>query len=114
MNRDDASVLDMLRHSRKLTNVASHLTLEELDGFSDTYMIVWANLMHLGEASIRVSESYKNEHPEIQWAKLRGLRNRLVHNYDEVDFGTLYGIVKIEIPLLLAALKPLAIEFPND
>jgi uncharacterized protein with HEPN domain len=43
--------------------------------------------------------------PNIPWVEIRGLRNRLAHEYDDIKTATLYKIAKNDIPILLRELK---------
>jgi len=58
----------------------------------------------VGEEAARVSERTRRTHPEIAWQEIAGLRNRLVHAYDEVDFDILWDIIQLDLPHLIAAL----------
>jgi uncharacterized protein with HEPN domain len=44
-------------------------------------------------------------HPDIPWPEIVGLRNRLIHGYDSVDFDILWQIVTEDLPPLIAALE---------
>ena len=59
----------------------------------------------VGEAAARVSADFKMSHPEIPWIQISGLRNRLIHGYDEVDFDILWNILQIDLPALISNLE---------
>jgi len=61
----------------------------------------------LGEAGRRVSAPFRNEHPEIPWKDVVGLRNVISHQYDKVDYAEIYRIVRDRLPDLIRALTPL-------
>jgi len=44
-------------------------------------------------------------HPDIPWSEIVGLRNRLIHGYDSVDFDILWQIVSDDLPPVIAALE---------
>ena len=44
-------------------------------------------------------------HPDIPWSEIVGLRNRLIHGYDSVDFDILSQIVSDDLPPVIAALE---------
>lgn len=44
-------------------------------------------------------------HPDIPWTEIVGLRNRLIHGYDSVDFDILWQIVSDDLPPLIAVLE---------
>jgi len=63
------------------------------------------NLEILGEAASRVSPELRAAHPEIPWARITSMRNRLVHAYFDLDLDTLWSTVQHALPTLLAQLK---------
>jgi uncharacterized protein with HEPN domain len=54
---------------------------------------VLRNLQTLTESSQRLSAGLKDLHPEINWRKMAGFRNVLVHNYLEVDLAVVWQII---------------------
>ncbi len=58
----------------------------------------------IGEAAGRVAE--EREHLSgIHWQGIVGLRNRLIHGYDQVYFDILWSIITLDLPLLINALE---------
>lgn len=81
MWRDDGILLDMLISAREASEMSSGLTFETLEGSNLHQNAILHVLQKIGEAATKVSEQFKNEHPEIEWAEIIGLRHRLVHDY---------------------------------
>ena len=65
------------------------------------------NLQVVGEAAYQVSDTFKTEHPQIDWFKIAGLRHRIVHDYRRVDDETLWRITQKYVPPLVAELEKL-------
>ena len=61
----------------------------------------------VGEAANRISPEFQQAHCDIPWAKVRGMRNRLIHGYDAVDFNILWDTVQLDLPQLIAMLEPI-------
>ena len=59
----------------------------------------------LGEAAKNVSQTTKDQHPDIPWRQMAGTRDRLSHAYFEVDFDIILGIVKHDLPPLVTNLE---------
>lgn len=59
----------------------------------------------IGEAASNVSEEFIARHPEIPWPQIRGMRNRLIHAYFDVDLDVLWDTVTHDLPPLLATLQ---------
>jgi uncharacterized protein with HEPN domain len=57
-------------------------------------------LQLLCESTQRLSPELKHAHPEIDWRAIAGMRNVLVHDYFEVDFGAVWRIVQRDLPAL--------------
>lgn len=61
---------------------------------------VLRNLQVLAESTQRLSTDFKAAHPEIEWYKIAGLRNILVHDYLGIDMETVWLVVKNNLPEL--------------
>ena len=61
---------------------------------------VLRNLQTLSESTQRLSENFKTTHPEIEWYKIAGLRNILVHDYLGIDLETVWNIIEYNLPHL--------------
>jgi uncharacterized protein with HEPN domain len=59
----------------------------------------------IGEAANRVPEVDRARYAEIPWTEIVGLRHRLIHGYDEVDFDILWQILVRDLPRLIVALE---------
>jgi uncharacterized protein with HEPN domain len=61
----------------------------------------------LGEVVTRLSTESRNQHSTIEWRRIAGMRDRLVHDYDEVKLDLVWEVVKTNIPKLLQYITPL-------
>lgn len=69
--------------------------------FAATRMIqdaVIRNLEVLGEAVKNLSSTLRDNHPEIPWQRIAGLRDILIHQYFGVDLGSVWGVVEHRLP----------------
>jgi len=62
-------------------------------------------LLVIAEAARRVSETIRQTLPNISWSEINGMRNRLVHEYDDVNLNIVWDVVQSEIPPLIEELK---------
>jgi len=82
----------------------------QLDAFKASQITVDAtvrNLEIIGEASRNIPQDVKEDHPEIEWAKIVGLRNRVIHEYFGVDLDIIWRIINEELPTLKAQMRKL-------
>lgn len=74
------------------------------DGFIEddkTIDAVVRNFEIIGEAANRVPEDFKTSHPEIEWRRIIGFRNRIIHEYFGIDYETVWKIRNENIPELI-------------
>lgn len=62
-------------------------------------------LLVIAEAARRVSTSTRQTLPNISWQEINGMRNRLVHEYDDVNLNIVWDAIQSTIPRLIAELK---------
>jgi uncharacterized protein with HEPN domain len=55
------------------------------------------NLEIIGEAANRLPEDFRTQHPEIEWRKIVGLRNRIVHDYFNIDVEIVWEIIQKDL-----------------
>lgn len=107
MRRDDASLLDILLAARLAVKFVAGW---DFDRFAQDQMVqdaVIRRLEIIGEASRRISEGFKQEHPEIPWPQMSGMRNKLIHEYDRVDIEVVWDVIMLNLPSLIVQLEPL-------
>jgi len=63
------------------------------------------NLIQMGELVNNLDKSFTDAHPEILWRELYGLRNRIVHDYEGINFVLVWDVIKLDLPDLIIKLK---------
>lgn len=106
MNRDQQSLLDMYQSAVLVTSYVKGLSRDEFFGNIQTRDSVVMRLLIIGEAAGRISEEKRLTLSSVEWSKIRGLRNRLIHEYDRIDLYIVWDIVQSEIADLMVTLEP--------
>ena len=73
-----------------------------------TQQAVILNLITIGEAAARVVNEYADfadAHPEVPWAQMRGMRNRMAHGYFDINLDTVWDTVQMSLPDLEEKLR---------
>lgn len=67
----------------------------------------------IGELVKEISDETINKYSSIPWNSIKGMRNRIVHDYENVDLSVLWGTIKESLPDLKCKLKDIIIN-DND
>ena len=62
-------------------------------------------MIQLSESVKKLSDEYRKQRPEIPWNAMFGMRNRIVHDYGQVDLNVVYDTVKNDIPEVLRIIQ---------
>ncbi len=90
-----------------IERIESYMQETDKETFINTPLIqdaVIRNLQTLAESTQRLSEQIKQSQPKIDWYRITGFRNVLVHDYLGVDLERIWNITVKEIPLLKKAI----------
>lgn len=105
-----ALIEDILLCIEHIQSYTTGLTFEQ---FSSHYMTVEAclyNIQVIGEAASVLPKGIKEESPGIKWAAIKGMRNRLIHEYFGTDIQLVWDVITTELPELKNRLKDLLIR----
>jgi len=67
-----------------------------------TQWAVYSQIVLIGEAAGRVSVGFCNAHPELPWKEMTGMRHRLVHGYDDINWSRVWQSVQDDLPTLVS------------
>ena len=63
----------------------------------------------IGEAARNISEEFQEQHPSLPWSRMIGIRNKIIHEYFNINMGVVWDTVKEDLPLLKVAIIKLLI-----
>lgn len=83
---------DILDSAAKIFIYTENLTYEEFITDSKTIDAVIRNFEIIGEAANRLPQKFKDENNTIDWFRIRGFRNRIVHQYFGIDYELMWDL----------------------
>jgi len=107
MWRDEATLLDIAQAARRIISFVQGVDEASFAANAEKHWAVVAQLLVIGEAITRLSYEFRSSHPEIEWAKIAGMRNRLIHGYDTIRWDVVWRTATEAVPQLLAQIEPL-------
>ena len=103
-------VEDIWESIEKIERYTEGVTRENFQNDEKTTDAVVRNLEIIGEAAGRLPKDYTDRHSEIEWVKIIGLRNRIVHEYFGVDLQIIWQILQKDLPVFKTSLKDIRSE----
>src|SRR3954453_8141144 len=55
----------------------------------------------VGEAASKISKEEQQNYPEIPWRSITGMRNKIIHDYFDIDYDVVWDTVQLRIPELI-------------
>ena len=102
-------VEDILDSCQKIVDYTKGYSFEEFTDDPKTVDAVIRNFEIIGEAANRLPEDFKNSHHEIDWLRIKGFRNRIVHDYFGIDYSIVWQVKEVYLPQLIRNLEKLVL-----
>ena len=112
--RDDrVSLVDMLVYAEEAIELLGEASAVELADDRTLRLALERLVGIVGEAAGRVSPATQQRHPQIPWAQIIGMQNRVVHGYDAMILDRIWDTVKNEMPPLVEQLEAIVGRDPG-
>lgn len=105
MQRDREYLLDILEAAKLAIDYIGDKTREEFFEDFQCQDAVIRRLEIIGEAARRISEETRASYPDLPWSDMVGMRNIMIHEYDDVDMVIVWETVHNDLPPLIDALE---------
>lgn len=113
MKTDKACLHDILAAMRSVVSFVSGRTLAQFAADDLVSAAVERRIEVMGEATKRLSMALREAHPEIPWRKMAGMRDLLIHAYDDIEADVVYDAVTKIIPPLIAKIEAIVQTLPD-
>jgi uncharacterized protein with HEPN domain len=101
---------DILASCDRILDYTKDLSFEEFESDNKTVDAVIRNFEIIGEASNLIPDEIKERFSEMDWYRIRGFRNRIVHDYFGVDLQIVWKIIHDQIPTLIKGITKIINE----
>jgi uncharacterized protein with HEPN domain len=101
----DACLHDMLEAGRLIQGYMAGVTFDEFWNNNEKRDAVALRISVLGESAHRIDKKTEAALPAVPFKSIRGMRNRIAHDYGAVAFKIVWSVTQHEIAPLIAALE---------
>lgn len=107
MQPELACIQDMVNAGKRIARFLTGVDQAAFLADDEKQSSVFGQFVIIGEAANRISSTFQAGHAEIPWRRIVGLRNRIVHGYDDIDWDIVWNTATLQLPELLMQLEAL-------
>ena len=101
---------DILESAQKIRDFISEISIDDIEKDPKTLDAVIRNLEVIGEAIKNIPEEIRDKHPDIEWKKIAGLRDILIHGYFRINIKIIRDVIKNKLPVLEERVEKILLE----
>ena len=105
MWRDKQALIDILTAIQKTLQYAQGIGRQGLQQNDEKQAAILYRLIIVGEATKRLSMGLREQYPTVLWRQMAGLRDVVIHDYDELDFDILWNVIHVNLPEILPEIQ---------
>lgn len=105
MARDRAYLLDIREASRLAISYVGNASKDVFLQDTQLQDSVIRRIEIIGEAARRISPEFRSLFPALPWSEMIGMRDLMIHDYDDVDLEIVWNTVQRDLPRLLAQIE---------
>jgi len=106
-------IYDVLESIKRIEEYTENITFKELMRNIIIQDAVVRNIEVIGEAIKNIPSSFKKKHKDIEWKKIAGMRDKIIHFYFGISWEVVWKTIKENLPLLKEKIEKIIKELEN-
>ena len=102
---DSVRIRHILDAAREAISFSDNRSRTDLDTDRKLNLSLVRLLEIIGEAARGISEEFRQNHPDLPWKKMVGMRDRLIHGYFDVNLDVVWETITEDLPDIVAQLE---------
>lgn len=99
-DKEKYAILKMIEYINKSIDYTKDLSYESFENDSKTQDATIFNISQIGELVRNISDETINKYGNIEWKMIKGLRNRIIHDYVGINLTNIWYVIKSDLPML--------------
>lgn len=111
MKRDiNLFIRDILESINSIEEYSLGMDRKDLESIRLKQSAIIREIEIIGEAAKNIPERIRNKHKEIEWRKISGMRDVVIHGYFRVDLDAVWNVIKRDLPILKKQMEKIGEE----
>lgn len=98
-------VKNIINYISKILEYINNKTYKEFCENIEMQDACMFNLTLIGEEVVKISDKFKKDNNNIEWKEIKGMRNRIIHDYMGIDYQIIWETIKEDLPKMKDDLK---------
>ncbi len=107
LRRDQAALLDVVLAAQQIRRYSQGIDRAQLESNDEKQAAILYRIIIIGEATKRISQGFREQHPHLAWREMAGMRDHITHGYEQVNLDVVWDVIQNKIPELLPQIEPL-------
>ena len=100
MQRNQESLIDIANAIRRILRYTNGIDKLQLELNDEKLSAILYQITIIGEATKRISQDFRSQHPARPWREMAGMRDVIVHEYDQLDLEIVWDVIANKLPEL--------------
>ena len=114
MSQNKEALIDIIIAIKLIFKYTQGVDRDVLENNTEKQDAILRRIIIIGEATKRLSQDFRNDHPSIPWKEIAGMRDVITHDYNEVDIDEVWKVINEDLPKLLTYIQPLTVGEIKD
>ena len=96
-NQPSILLQDIIEAIERIDDYTKGMNYDSFKTDNKTMDAVVRNFEIIGEAATKLPEAFKDQHQQINWHRIKGMRNRMAHDYRNVNISIVWETIEMDL-----------------